>query len=488
MSFTEAIGKQENRLKALLLGAAFIIAACLIGRMVPSRPFFALLFPLYAITLYLLFFKPAVILMIVVLLTSTVFTLDAFPQPITIGRAGLFLPEVLVLLLWMRTLPALLLKRDLKRLASPVTLPVLLFGIWIAFSVANAIISQKSSFIESVLIGRGYIYYFNFLLILYYLDNRHKATVFLGVMTAAAAVCSLLSFVQYILGPDVVLFPWDTWNVARVTYDETVPTLARVMPSSIALIYILFFPALSNLISGAMKRKFLYTVFVITAFLALFLSFTRNVYYSVIVGVFILWLNYKGKVGSRSVQSFVTIVLVAGLVAYLPVYFDIVKVPNWWEQISNRQEEFFAAGAQTETFAWRTIEMMRVAQEVAKSPIIGQGIGATYYHPLYGSNVAICHNGYLTILYQMGLIGLVLVGLIFFRFLYSSFGLYRKIKNEYSRNTIFGLATALLALLPAIWVKPVLVEEYFWISLLGVVWALPTVIARGCDAESEEVR
>lgn len=481
------ISREENRLRGILIAAGVIATAYMIGRMLPERPALAFLFPLYAIAVYFLLFKPIVILIAVVLLTSTVFTLDAFPQPISVGKIGLYLPEVLVLLLWMRTLPVLLLKNDFKKLASPVTLPVVLFGIWIVFAVINATISQKSTFFESILIGRGYIYYFNFFLILYYLNSRQKVNLFLGVLTAAAAVCSILSFAQYVVGPEAKIFPWDSWNISRVTWDEKVPTLARVMPNSIALIYIFFFPVLSNKIAGTMKKNLVLTLFVIIAFLALFLSFTRNVYYSVIIGVFILWLNYKGKIGSRNIRSFVTILLVAGVIAYLPVYLGFVKVPNWWEQVTGRQEEFIEAGAKTESLVWRATEMLQVIHEIAKSPLIGNGIGATYYHPFYRTYVAICHNGYVSIVFQMGIIGLLILFFLLYRFFSSGLKYYRTTQNEYFRNTIFGFVAAMFALLPAIWVKPVLVEEYFWISLLGIVWALPAIIARNDDSERKEL-
>jgi hypothetical protein len=87
----------------------------------------------------------------------------------------------------------------------------------------------------------------------------------------------------------------------------------------------------------------------------------------------------------------------------------------------------------------------------------------------------------------MGIIGLLILFFLLYRFFSSGLKYYRTTQNEYFRNTIFGFVAAMFALLPAIWVKPVLVEEYFWISLLGIVWALPAIIARNDDSERKEL-
>lgn len=455
----------------------FLILLAIIS-LLPIRPTLLTLCPLYIVAILLIIYKPEIVIILVVIFTSTIFTLDAFPQPVSLGEIGFYLPEILIVLLLVRTIIVALIKKDFRKMSSPLTIPVVLLFLWILFSVVNALLSMRTSLLEAVLISRSYIYYANFFLILYYLHTREKIDLLLKSLIIIAGICAIFSFIQYLIGPDKIIFPWNAWTVAKIDYNLNEPTLARVMPTSISLIYISFFPVLIGVINGGLNKNWWYKIFIIIAILSLFLSFTRNVYYSVIIGFFLIWMNFKGRIRRNMTRNIITIFSMVILIAYLPVFLGLIKVTNWWQQVFSRQAEFFIAGTQTETLIWRVIETRAIIEGIANSPVLGNGIGATYYHPLYGVNVAIAHNGYLSIIFQMGLVGLIIFLFIFYKYLFSSIKIYRKMKNGYDKSLILGFLVAFIALLPAVWVKPIFVQEHHWISLIGLIWAFPEVILR----------
>lgn len=445
---------------------------------IPRQPNLLWLFPLYLLSLLLLIYKPEFILIVIVFFTSTVFTLDVMPQPISIGEVGLYLPELLVILLSGRILICALTKRDFGKISSPLTLPMILFFIWTVYSALKPIVLRDASALKVSLVGRDYIFYINYFLTLYILDTEKKVQLVLKSLLAIGMVCAILSVIQYIVGPNTKVIPLYNWAVGKVTFESDEYSLARVMPTSISLIYMLFFPVFWMMINNKTKRNFWDKIAVVIFSLALFVTFSRNVYYSIMLGFTIIWFIYQGKVKLTFFRNVVSIILIVILVSYIPVYLGVMKVTRWWEQIFLRHQEFLTQGGQTETLAWRTIETQTILGEIASSPILGKGIGVCYYHPLYDDYVAIAHNGYLSLIYQTGLIGLGLMAVIVIVFLRTSIRTYRRCKSLLYKNVILGLVVGFIALLPAVLVKPVFVQEFYWISLLGIIWALPWIFYR----------
>jgi O-antigen ligase len=458
---------------------ALLTCILLAMRMIlPANPNFLFVLPIYLISTVLVIMKPEIVIIILVIFTSTVFSIDAFPQPVSSGQIGLYIPEVILVLLVIRTFFVALKKRDVRRMASYGTLPMVLFSVWFVFSLLKALLIEKTPLLDAVLIGRTYIYYGNFFLVLYYINTKEKFHLLFKSLLIIAGVCTILSFVQYVLGPDNKIFPWHAWTVYRISYAQGETTLARVMPVSISLIYLFLFPVLVGTINGAFRKKIWPKVFIIVAVLSLFLSFTRNVYYSLFLGIFLVWLKFRGAIKLQMTRKIITVVLIVVLIAYLPVFFGAIKVTDWWDQVIGRHQEVFVEGAYTQTLAWRAIEANAIFSRVMENPILGNGIGAQYYHPMYKSYVYVAHNGFFTILFQMGLIGLAIFGLVFYRFIAASLRIYKKTKNLCYRSVLLGFLVAFVALLPAVWVKPVFVQEVFWISLLSIIWAVPYVIER----------
>ncbi len=456
-----------------ILIVPFIFALSLASRMSSLL----LLLPIYGLGILLIIYKPEIILIILVIFTSTFFTMDALPQPVSFGEIGLYLPEFLVVLLLGRTLIVAAKKRDFRKMSSPLTPPILLFFLWIVFEVINAVLTERATLLEANLVARSYLFYANFFLALYYLDNETKLSLFLNTLVIIGIICAVLSFAQYLAGPKTKIIPSFYWTVGPVSFEDE-NSLARVMPTSISLIYILFFPLLVLTLNSKGGKFFLPKIGIFTFLLAFFVTFSRNVYYSVISGSFLLWFIFKERLKSKFLKNIVGLTLLVIIISYLPVYLGILPIANWWEQVFLRHSEFITAGAQTETLAWRTIETKTILNQIYKSPILGNGIGATYYHPLYNSNVPIAHNGYLSLIFQTGIIGLLIFSLIIYRHIKLSIAVSKRATRPEHKSIVLGQLIGFIALLPAVLVKPVFVQEFYWISLLGIFWALPEVYDR----------
>ena len=473
----------RSRLPNLISILMPFLAFFIVLYFLPTQPTVLTLLPFYVISILLIIYNPIFVLILLFVLTSTIFSLETFPQAIAIGKIGLYLPEALVVLLLVRTMLIAAVKKDFHRMSSPLSTPVIILCLWILFSIFNALLSQRATLIEAILTSRGYIYYLNFFLVLYYLDSEEKIKFMINGLLIIAFICAILSFVQYVVGPEYRIFPGDAWAITRVLSAGEESTLARVMPASISLIYMFFFPVLVGVINGGLKNNRWYKLFIILAIISMFVSFTRNIYYSVILGVFLIWMTFKGKVRRNITRNIITVSLLALLVTYLPVFFGIIRVPNWWEQIFSRPAEVLRAGSETQTLAWRTIESRAIMNAIVKSPVLGNGIGATYYHPWYGLDASFAHNGYMSIIFQIGFVGLAIFLMIFIYYVFLSIKVYRAVSNNYYRSIILGFLVAFVALLPAVWVKSVLVVEHHWISLIGFIWAFPTIISRIGDGK-----
>jgi O-antigen ligase len=448
-------------------------------------PMMILLVPLYIIGILLVIFRPEIIFVVTFVFTSTLFPLEAIPQPVAFGNIGFYLAELLTVLLTVRMLAVAAITKDFKKLSSPMTLPMVILLLWVIFSIFNAVISQRATLIDAVLIGRPYIFYMNFFLALYFIDTRDKLRFVVTFLIVVSAICTIFSFIQYIVGPETSIIPWVTWSLGRVTFDKDVPTLARVMPVSISVIFIMFFPMLVGIINKGFKKTTYYKILIVLSVLALFVSFTRNVYYSVIIGLFITWVYFRGRVRRRINRNLITVLLAALLMAYAPVFIGLIKVPNWWYLVAARPGEIMESGSRTETFAWRAVESRTILVHIAESPVIGKGVGATYYNQLMDANQADVHNGYLSIVFQLGLVGLVVFIIIWSRYVRDSFRLYRELKSRYLKSVVAGFVISFLALLPAVWVKPVFVKEYYWIAIIGFVWAVPEIVRRIALSEEQ---
>ncbi|MEO0105971.1 MAG: O-antigen ligase family protein [candidate division WOR-3 bacterium] len=436
-----------------------------------------LILPLYLCGIFLILYRPEVVLIILVIFTSTFFTMDALPQPVSFGEIGLYLPEFLVVLLFARILIVGAKKKDFRKLSSPLTYPIILFFLWILFEILNAVLTKRATLLEANLIARSYIFYLNFFLALYYLDSEAKLSLFLNALIVVGIICALLSFLQYLAGPKTKIIPSFYWAVGPVSFEDE-NSLARVMPTSISLIYMFFFPLLVLTINSKKGRNYLYSIAVLAFLLAFFVTFSRNVYYSVITGFSLVWFIFRGRLKSRFVKNTLGLTLLVLVISYLPAYLGIIPVANWWDQVFLRHSEFLTAGAQTETLAWRSIESETILREISKSPFLGQGIGTSYYHPLYNSNVAIAHNGYFSLIYQTGIIGFLLFCLIIYQYIKLSIQVYKTAVSPEHKSIVLGQLIGFIALLPAVWVKPVFVQEFYWISLISIFWALPVLYER----------
>lgn len=431
---------------------------------------------------------PEFLITAIIVFTSTLFPLDVFPQPISFGKIGLYLPEALVVVLLVRTILTTLVKKDFRKLSSELTLPMILLFVWIVFAVANAVLSsQRADFLVAILNVRCYIFYANFFLINYYIDTADKFNIFVKGLIIIAGVCSIFSIIQFVVGPETKILPWFTWVVGSINY-QSKESVARVFPKSLAIIYTIFFPIFVCWINGVLKRKWLYFFFMLLCLSAIFVSFTRAIHYSTLFGFLIIWFITRGKLRFRLISNLITVLLFVFLIViFLPIQLGFIRITNWWGVMFERHSEFITAGAATETLAWRAIETNAIINAIKRSPIIGNGIGASYYHPLYRDDVTLAHNGYLSILFQIGLVGLTIMLVIFYKFICVCVKTYKRTDNKYYKNLILGFMIAFISILPSVISEPVFVKDYWWISLLGVIWGVPTVISRILNRKSGSI-
>lgn len=424
--------------------------------------------------------QPVIGLLILLISTSTVFPLGFLPQPITFGDYGLVVAEILCIFLALIIFVKVFVRKDLWKLQSALTIPMGLLCVWIVLSVLNAICLHNVSPYDSLMSAKGYIYYLNFFLVLYFIDSERKLKLFLNSMLWISVLFAVMTILQFALGPTVRLLPLSsTWTVSPMMRGYSEPTLARVTPLCLSLIYLAFFPVFALITSGHTGNKW-YKFVVVLLGGALFVSFTRNVYFSVLFGLLLICFIFKEKKTKKRVVKYGIIGISSIIILiYLISFLGGVKGTSFWQQAISRPAEVFQVGLfNVPNWKSRMEESKIVLSYILNSPTFGNGIGASYYNPLVAAYRTGCHNGYLSIVFQMGIVGLAIFLWIFYRYIKRGLWIYNQIENTYYKMWVLGLTVAFIALLPAIFVKPVLVGEFFWISLLSVTWSLNEVIFR----------
>ena len=118
--------------------------------------------------------------------------------------------------------------------------------------------------------------------------------------------------------------------------------------------------------------------------------------------------------------------------------------------------------SETATVQVRMRETEAAIRKIREFPFLGIGLGATYYstmlHPMLAPNPGWVHNGYLWIAMKMGVPALVLLLMILVGTPLRALRSIRRIPDANTAGLVLGCALALVQLLAASFVEPVLMD------------------------------
>lgn len=263
---------------------------------------------------------------------------------------------------------------------------------------------------------------------------------FVKLSLALAAAIGVYGVIRYVLG-----IGKEFADVKIVYYD-----IADSM-----VFYFVLLGMLSFALHGALRRSHRFPIILtaIPIFFSFIFSFRRGAWLAFAVGLLFLFLFGASETGKRSAarSRFLAVVLGSVLVLTGLVLADSSKL----QFVQERLVSIFDV-TEDPSNVFRILDAMNALRSFLAHPVFGVGFGGRYDLE-FVSDVAsmqfwenvnrTSHNGYLFILFKMGLVGFSVYMAIFFRFLMSWFRSVGRIRDAFHRALLSAVGAIFIAVL-----------------------------------------
>ncbi len=440
----------------------------------------AIAFTLFAGATLLTFFafKPKIgILALVVLISSIVFE-EAIPI-ISIGIGSLHITDILLLFLFGTMFFKLSSDKTFRFIRTPLDIPLISFYFAVIISAFIAIYVYRIDFNIVMRQFRCLTYYLVFFLITNLIrDWVDVKFIIKGLFTISFAV-SIAMILQAILGESIHLMP------GRVEATETFGRIygaTRILPPGQTLILVMFITCVCCIVfmdKQAVRSRYYYLLPVMGA--ALILTYNRNYWASIIFSLIIFTLLVSKKYKKRIIAWSLIMFIVTSLVIIL--FLGIGGKPREFAvstldrvvSLFNGEKLFYS-----DSLEWRKMENYHATRVILTHPVVGIGLGNSYRSQISGSADKLTdytHNGYLWILWNMGLMGFIPFLWLCAVFLYRGFLNWRYAEDNFLKAAMIGFTLSYTGIMAACLVNPMF-SQWFSIIVIGIIMGINEVIIR----------
>ena len=329
-------------------------------------------------------------LMSVFLLVTLILPDDqALRYRLPVGGGGIFISDVLIGLLVAGAVAAILVGKGLKMTRSPVTLPLLLFTVWVAITAALGL--ARGNDLKYVLADvRALGYYIVFFWVIVFVTTRREVMVLLKGLATCVVAGFVIGAIAYARG--------------QGTSTEFVEAgISRFpAPHDIFLASTMLLATWAVLWPRAKRRPLLLWLLLGISLLCLMLSLVRGYWVALVAGLVYLLLIMRPRERLR---------LAAGIVAVGALLTIGTATVNVALLQSVVMRTLAITNFQDKNIQYRLIENSAVLHQFAAHPVEGNGLGTGYLFDFSRYGVApfvkyFIHNNYLWFLQRMGVIGL----------------------------------------------------------------------------------
>jgi len=333
----------------------------------------------------------------------------ALQYRVPVGGGGIFIIDMLLGLLVLSWVVQVLVERRIALVRSPVTLPLMLFLLWVV--VAAFIGRLAGNDLKTILQDiRGLGYFVLFVWVLSTIVSKDLIYVMLRVLAICLVAGFLIGLYYAALGKGQQIGFVEV-GVSRFP----APNDVFIMGAPLLAAVVVMWP------SGRRRPWFLWALLVISL-IGMLLALVRGYWIGLAAGMAFLLLVSRAKQRVRLIGGglFLLTVILGSLALLSPVMFDSVV---------SRALAIGAYGSDT-SVQYRLIENRAVMRQIEARPALGNGFGASYLFDFSRYGVApflkvYIHNNYLWFAQRMGLIGLGLFVWMMVAFLVSWRGLRR---------------------------------------------------------------
>lgn len=351
---------------------------------------------------------------------------------VPLGGGGIFISDLLLGPLVAAWLASLLSSRTVTATRSPVTLPLVLFMVWVM--VAAFIGYQNGNDVKLVLQDlRGLFYYVLFFWVITSIADRRSILIVLK----ALAVCVVAGFAVGLL--------YTAMGKAQSTGFVEVgvsrfpgPNDAFLMGSILLAGWVAMWPA------GRRRPRVLWLLLAI-AVVGLMLSFIRGYWVGFVVGLLYLAILLRT---SQRVRLLAGVLIAGSLLAVATATLQ----PAVFASVVSRAVAVTAINDRN--VQYRFLENQAVERQVRQQPLVGYGLGKTFVPDFQRYGIPLepkiyIHNNYLWFLQRMGAVGLGLFAWFMLAFIFprGGVGSYRAEDDPWLVGLVVGTRALMVALL-----------------------------------------
>jgi len=229
--------------------------------------------------------------------------------------------------------------------------------------------------------------------------------------------------------------------------------------------FAMFFWGVVQFVKRKKYKLFCYGLIAITIFATMY-TFSRGAYGAILASVFVL-----GVLKDRRLLVVATVFLLTWQVV----------VPTAVRQRVNMTEN---SNGRLEASANERVELWEAAEtSILNSPIFGNGF-ATYQMKSHVDNLRDTHNLYVKVMVETGIVGMIIVIVMFQQMLSLAYRLFKKAEDPLYRGLGLGLFLAICACI----VANCFGDRWTYLEITGLLWVLVGTALRAMQlAESEPV-
>jgi len=320
---------------------------------------------------------------------------------------GVFKFQDLLLVIFMVRMAADLLinRTTANRLRSPVTKPVLFLLACTALVIFLTAMFRNTSMVLSLRVGRTFLYYSIFFLVLYYVRNEKQLRLLLNACFVFSFVVAVLLIVQFAVGRNVSLVPY--WKIGTQRLGSYVTF--RVYPRGIPVLLMGFLCFVGVLYHKLGNRSFQLAVITGILGLGVVLQLYRTIWAVALIGAISAWFIVQRKHKMHFVRRtipLIGIILLLGMLA-APLYSRVAGISLIKTRFLSTFQDFLRVEGHYARYLAVAAERLSY---IKSSPIWGIG----FVHPsepfaqqLMNQSVGNIDNAWITILSYMGALGVL---------------------------------------------------------------------------------
>lgn len=418
------------------------------------------------IAAYIIFHKPELgILAIVVLISSIVFA-DDLPL-VKIGVGSLQITDLILMILLYKVIAGSLAENDGQFFRSPLEKPLFLFLFIAVMSAFYSISLQGVDFNDVLRILRVTIYYLLFFVITHLIKKKEQIRFLMTSLLWIGGIVVVAMLIQATLGDAFQLLPGKLQRAGGL--DEDYDSLRLQSPGQ-TLVYLCFITSTYLYIFDKREGGLFRQLFLILLFGAGVLLTYNRTYLITIVFSMTLFLLLARPQDRKRLTS---LVMRCGTITVIAVLlFGTVsgKFESTWYAISHRYLTLFAGSELIESSPLndRRLENGWALEQIVAHPVTGIGLGKDYRPQLYGSEDQIAyyvHNVYLWLIMDLGVFGFCFFAWFYGGFLARAMKNYKTSDDHLLRSVATGSAFAGIGMLPMALTIPLFME---WHSIVVI--------------------